>query len=117
MYQGKSRIKKKVGQKGFYGTISLEVDLKKDLQIDVLFENGLSLKWQSAIEAGIEYFYENEIRPKRAGLKITILEYDDMIIDSSFMVFFFLTYSALCEAFKIQNKIQIDLEGNFIIPK
>lgn len=117
MYHGNARIKRKIGRKGFYGEIELEVEFLKTLELQVSFSDELNVKWKAAIDAGIEYFFQKEVRPNKAGLEIRILKSRDMIIDSSFMVFFYLTYSALCEALGIENKIHIDEEGNFIVPK
>ena len=117
MYSGKAEIKKKIGSKGFYGKIELKVDLIRDFNVDISFNHESQLKWESAIKAGAQYFYDKNIRYKKAGIEVKVLSIHDMIVDSSFMVFFYLTYSALCDAFQLNNLIKINEDAEFVVPK
>lgn len=113
---GTAYIKENIAQKGFYGELILEVELQQKTGIKIIHTD-CSKKWQNAIEAGVNYFYDKELKNKKVGLHVRVVDCNDMIIDSSFMVFFYLSYSALCSAMSIKEKIKIDNDGNFVIPK
>lgn len=117
MYSGKAQIKKRIGQKGYYGEIALKADFLKEKGLKISFAETVGMEWRDAISGGIKYLYEKEISYRNVGLEVKVEECRSMIVDSSYFVFFYLTNLALSEALHLKNEITIDDRGNFVIPK
>lgn len=112
-------LKKLINQKGFYGKLSIDVELDKEND-DISLEMDDSMRyWKPALYFGLIYFYEKFYPLYKMGIKVKVRQLDYQPVDSSFIIFVYLMVVSLSKAtdFKLNDFLLDEIEGRFIIPK
>jgi len=114
------QVKKRLGERGCYAEIFLNVSVVDPTKRGVDWEFRCDVgEFKSAIVFGIDCFYESFLRIGGNGrLKITIVNFSAMPVDTTFINTAYVTVEALAKALKVSIKgLTVDEQaGSFVFP-
>jgi len=113
-------VKRKLGERGCFAEIFLNVSVVDSTKQGVDWEFRCDVgEFKSAIVFGIDYFYENFLRLGGNGkLKITIVKFSAIPVDTTFINTAYVTVGALAKALNVSiNGLTIyEQAGSFVFP-
>ncbi|MEL6866266.1 MAG: hypothetical protein AAFP19_17685 [Bacteroidota bacterium] len=115
--KGKYKIKKLIGDYGFYTEIELLVE-KHDGR-DLLIDFGYTAsEWKASVSFGVHYFFEHHKPSSGTNVKVTVLDIRTMPVDTKKIVVVYATIMCLADIFKTEIKgLEINNYGKICFPK
>lgn len=121
---GEFRIASQVGQRGFFGDVSLNADTTvNDGKITVLFDEEHASRWRGGAQFGIDYVLEHISKKQYFphGIKIFVNRITGHEVDTDSALIAFVTARALLQALKVEEPKKLpDLDesrGLVVFPK
>lgn len=124
-YKGEYSLRKIIGNRNFFINLNIEVTLI-ELSNGVTYEyDDIALKehtkqWETSMQFAGEYFYHHFRKSiEGQGLRVTIKQFDYMIIETSHIIVVFAMITCLCRSLNVKiPELEIDEKrGVFCFPK
>lgn len=124
MAKGEYKIARQVGQRGFFGDVSLDADAtENEGEITVLFDEEHANRWRGGARFGIDYILEHI--PKRTyfprGIKIQVNRIVGHEVDTDSALIAFVTAHALLQALNVEHPKKLpnldENRGEVVFPK
>lgn len=105
MGHGEDKLAMQIGQKGYYGQVTVEAQLVDgDGAVDVDFAPTTSERWRSGAAFGIQYVLDHIAKRKLfpKGGVVRVLQIAGHEVDTNNVVIAFVAAQALCKALGVQ---------------